>query len=85
MREYPFAHAHLVDIDMSIDFSQYTTPEDRVAVIATEPLTDNEQWTAFQRGQLLWFQDGKIERELLTDSSKFAAPTLPSEQPPATA
>ena len=84
VREYPFAHAHLVDIDMSIDFSQYTTPEDRVAVIATEPLTDNEQWTAFQRGQLLWFQDGKIERELLTDSSKFAAPTLPSEQPPVT-
>ncbi|MEY4516837.1 MAG: hypothetical protein RL180_1183, partial [Pseudomonadota bacterium] len=51
----------------------------RVAVIATEPLTDNEQWTAFQRGQLLWFQDGKIEGTLLTDPSKFAAPTLATD------
>jgi glutamine amidotransferase len=65
---------------MSIDFSDYTTPDDRVAVIATEPLTDNEQWTAFERGQLIWFQDGKIERTLTTDASRFAAPTLPSEQ-----
>ena len=79
VREYPFAHAHLVDIDMSIDFSQYTTADDRVAVIATEPLTDNEQWTAFERGQLLWFQDGKVEGKLSTDSSKFAAPTLPTD------
>jgi glutamine amidotransferase len=82
VREYPFAHAHLVDIDMSIDFSKHTTAADRVAVIATEPLTDNEQWTAFERGQLLWFQHGKIEQSVVTDASRFAAPTLPNEQPP---
>jgi predicted glutamine amidotransferase len=31
---------------------------DRIAVIATEPLTDNETWVKFAPGQLLAFQDG---------------------------
>ena len=39
VREYPFTYARLVDIDVDIDFSQFTTKEDRVAVITTEPLT----------------------------------------------
>lgn len=58
VRAWPFSQAHLVDMDVDIDFSQYTTPDDRVAVIATEPLTDNEQWTAFSSGELLGFVDG---------------------------
>ncbi|MGA3248680.1 MAG: class II glutamine amidotransferase, partial [Paraburkholderia sp.] len=52
--------AHLVDADVSIDFAKYTTPEDRVAVIATQPLTDNEVWTAFEAGDLLMFQHGEV-------------------------
>jgi predicted glutamine amidotransferase len=47
-------------MDVDIDFSHYTTPEDRVAVIATQPLTDNEQWTAFKCGELLGFIDGHL-------------------------
>ncbi len=62
VREWPFQTAHLVDTDMSIDFSQYTTPEDRVAVVATEPLTDDEEWTAFHSGELICFVDGKPYR-----------------------
>ncbi|KAG0162699.1 hypothetical protein DFQ30_001435 [Apophysomyces sp. BC1015] len=31
MRSWPFSTAHLIDADVSIDFAQYTTPEDRVA------------------------------------------------------
>jgi len=45
---------------VSIDFAKYTTPEDRVAVIATQPLTDNEVWTAFAPGDLLMFQHGDV-------------------------
>ncbi|NRO94820.1 class II glutamine amidotransferase [Paraburkholderia sp. NMBU_R16] len=60
VRRWPFSTAHLIDADMSIDFAQYTTPEDRVAVIATQPLTDNETWTAFEPGDLLMFQDGDV-------------------------
>ena len=60
VRSWPFSTAHLVDADVSIDFAQYTTPEDRVAVIATQPLTDNEVWTAFAPGDLLMFQCGDV-------------------------
>ncbi|MGL5922569.1 class II glutamine amidotransferase [Chroococcidiopsis sp.] len=58
VRQAPFAAAHLIDQDLTVDFSELTTPSDRVAVIATTPLTDNEVWTQIQPGELLVFQDG---------------------------
>lgn len=59
VREYPFATAHLMDADVSIDFAEHTTPEDRVAVIATQPLTDNEVWQKMAENEFRVFQDGK--------------------------
>jgi predicted glutamine amidotransferase len=59
VRQYPFAEAHLSDEELSVDFSQVTTPNDRVAVIVTEPLTANEVWTQFDKGELKVFVDGK--------------------------
>jgi len=44
-----------------VDFSQVTTPQDRVAVIVTQPLTTNEQWTAFAPGELKLFVDGMVQ------------------------
>lgn len=58
VRQAPFVTAHLIDEDVTIDFSEVTTPNDRVAVIATDPLTDNEAWTAMTAGQLLAFRGG---------------------------
>ncbi|MBW4612670.1 MAG: class II glutamine amidotransferase [Desmonostoc vinosum HA7617-LM4] len=58
VRQAPFAAAHLIDQDMTVDFRELTTESDRVAVIATTPLTDNEVWTPIQPGELLVFQDG---------------------------
>ncbi|MES2757819.1 MAG: class II glutamine amidotransferase [Pseudomonadota bacterium] len=58
VREYPFPTAQLSDEDVSVDFSQVTTPDDRVAVIVTEPLTTNEKWTEFRPGELKVFVDG---------------------------
>lgn len=66
VREYPFQHVRLIDLDMDIDFSLVTTPEDRVAVITTEPLTSNEPWQAFAAGEMILFQDGKITQQRLT-------------------
>ena len=60
VREAPFGWAHLLDEDMSIDFSKVTTPDDRVAIIATLPLTDNETWQQFACDELVMFQHGKI-------------------------
>jgi predicted glutamine amidotransferase len=58
VRQYPFAAACLADEDLSVDFSQVTTPNDRVAIIVTTPLTTNETWTAFAPGELKVFVDG---------------------------
>ena len=60
LRRAPFNTAHLSDADLSVDFAQVTTPDDRVAVIATQPLTDNEQWTSIHAGNLLVFADGTL-------------------------
>lgn len=66
VREYPFKPAQLIDIDVEVDFSQVTTPEDRVAVITTEPLTQNEIWQAFSPGEMILFQQGQPIRKQLT-------------------
>lgn len=64
VRQAPFAAAHLIDEDITVDFRELTTPSDRVAVIATTPLTDNETWTPILPGELLAFQDGLSLKEL---------------------
>jgi predicted glutamine amidotransferase len=58
VRQAPFAAAHLIDRDLTVDFQELTTPSDRVAVIATSPLTDNEEWKFLHSGELLAFKDG---------------------------
>ena len=58
IRQAPFTQAHLKDQDVTVDFSDMTTAADRVAVIATLPLTDNEAWTVMQAGTLWWFAEG---------------------------
>ena len=54
-RRAPFGPAQLKDDDLKVDFQSETTPNDVVTVIATEPLTDNEQWSLYQPGEWrLW-------------------------------
>jgi predicted glutamine amidotransferase len=58
LRHAPFAQAHLIDQDVTVDFNALTTPDDKVAVIATTPLTDNEEWIEMKPGALIAFQHG---------------------------
>jgi glutamine amidotransferase len=58
-RRAPFGAATLIDEDLKVDFSQVTTPDDRVAVIASAPLTRDEQWAALPLKKLTVFRDGK--------------------------
>ena len=58
VRQAPFAAAHLIDEDITVDFSELTTPSDRVAVVVTTPLTDNEVWTAIPPGRIVVFSEG---------------------------
>jgi predicted glutamine amidotransferase len=59
-RRHPFTAATLADEDLSVDFAAHTTPEDRVAVVATEPLTRNEDWLPFAPGELRVFEGGVL-------------------------
>ncbi len=59
-RQHPFGAATLADEDLSVDFAALTRPTDRVAVIATEPLTTGEPWSAFAGGELRVFVDGGL-------------------------
>ena len=58
VRQAPFTLAHLKDQDVAVDFSEVTTPDDRVALIATLPLTDNETWTPLPVDCVAMFVDG---------------------------
>ncbi|MDP5009358.1 MAG: class II glutamine amidotransferase [Glaciimonas sp.] len=60
VRQFPFAEAKLSDEDVTVDFSQVTTPKDKVAVIVTAPLTTNETWLKFNEGELKVFVDGDV-------------------------
>jgi glutamine amidotransferase len=64
VRKAPFAKATLADDDLSVDFSTVTTPRDRVAVIATAPLTRDEQWTIGNPGEMWVFRRGRLAETL---------------------
>ncbi len=60
-RAHPFGPVHLADEDLQVDFAALTQPGDRVAVIATQPLTRGEVWTAFAPGELRLFCGGQSQ------------------------
>ena len=60
IRQFPFSGAQLSDQDVSVDFTEVTTEDDRVAIIVTQPLTTNEVWTQFQPGEFKVFVDGAV-------------------------
>ena len=74
VRQAPFAQAHLKDQDLTVDFSDVTSPDDRVAVIATLPLTDNETWTDMPPGTLWWFEEGAPVKTLPTRPGPIKKP-----------
>ena len=59
-RRHPFGAAQLADEDLSVDFAALTTPQDRVALVATQPLTSGEDWQAFAPGELRVFCGGAV-------------------------
>ncbi|WP_299021732.1 class II glutamine amidotransferase [uncultured Photobacterium sp.] len=58
-RRAPFGQASLIDEDVTIDFQKETTPNDVVTVIATQPLTNDENWHKMQVGEFNMFHFGE--------------------------
>jgi glutamine amidotransferase len=71
VRQAPFGRATLRDAELQIDFAAVTTEKDRVAVIATEPLTRDEVWEHGSPDTLWVFDKGKLQATL----TSAAAPT----------
>lgn len=66
VRKAPFTTARLKDQDLSVDFGDLTTSQDRVAVIATTPLTDNESWQTMNPGSMVMFKNGELVADATT-------------------
>ena len=70
-RRAPFGKASLIDEEVTVDFQQETTPKDVVTVIATQPLTHDEDWQQMQAGEYCVFHLGEKlydNREKMTAS-----------------
>lgn len=79
-RRAPFGEASLIDAEVVIDFQKETTPNDVVTVIATQPLTDNEEWHKMAPGQWLAFKLGEVVFEGKNEAPKPA--TQPGSESP---
>jgi predicted glutamine amidotransferase len=60
VRQHPFGSATLRDEDLSVNFAEQAAPGDRVAVVVTTPLTQDETWTPITPGELKVFVDGAV-------------------------
>ncbi len=58
VRQFPFSEIHLRDEDVKVDLAELNGPEDRLAIVVTEPLTTNENWIRLPPGELVTFVDG---------------------------
>ncbi|HSZ82565.1 MAG TPA: class II glutamine amidotransferase, partial [Polyangia bacterium] len=73
VRQAPFGRATLSDAELQIDFSSFTTPRDRVAVVATSPLTRDEVWQQGEPGTMWVFRGGQLRATLGSDAQTSAA------------
>ncbi|WP_286267111.1 class II glutamine amidotransferase [Thalassotalea atypica] len=58
-RKAPFGEASLIDAEVVVDFKEVTTSNDIVTVVATQPLTDNEQWHKMSPSAWHLFKQGQ--------------------------
>lgn len=68
-RRAPFGSAELSDAELTVNFAEHTTCHDIVSVVATEPLTCNEEWVRMVPGELLVWRHGRIVARLCDEAS----------------
>ncbi|MBP6007013.1 MAG: class II glutamine amidotransferase [Rhodoferax sp.] len=74
LRAHPFNSVHLKDEDVVVNLASLNCPEDKLAIVVTEPLTTDEDWQPVSPGQLKVFVDGT----LASCSCQCAAPPRPA-------
>lgn len=58
-RAWPFGRAQLLDCLCEIDFARHNQPDDRMIILATQPLT-NEDWQPLPIGRVSTFRGGRL-------------------------
>lgn len=58
-REAPFRTASLVDCPLCIDLARHNCADDRLTLVATRPLTADENWEPLPQGRVMLFLDGR--------------------------
>ncbi|THF67357.1 class II glutamine amidotransferase [Pseudothauera nasutitermitis] len=58
-RGYPFSRARRVDDGVAVELGHHNHLDDRMCLVATAPLTEDESWQALQPGELRYFRDGR--------------------------
>lgn len=66
VRRAPFPHVKLVDCGLSFNLASVNHLDDRVLIVATQPLTSGERWQRLGPGQVRVFRRG-AEQDLPSD------------------
>jgi predicted glutamine amidotransferase len=76
-RQHPFPTAKLVDCDMSLDLGAVNGVQDRMVLVATEPLTQDETWLALATGESRLYVDGQQTWSHVSSSTRrFPTPAV---------
>lgn len=59
-RKAPFGQANLADEEVSVNFGEMAGHKDKVTILVTIPLTDNEKWQQLAVDECLIFKEGDI-------------------------
>lgn len=59
-RQSPFGEAKLSDGEMTVNFGDVTTDEDKVTILVTIPLTQNERWQQLAVDECVVFEQGDV-------------------------
>ena len=60
VRQYPFTSVTLVDKSLTLDLSAHNNSADKMVVVATKPLTINESWEVYAKGEAKMFHEGEL-------------------------
>lgn len=74
-RAHPFPRAQLVDCDLSMDLGELNAQGDRMVIVATEPLTQGEDWHTLNTGDTQVFAGGeRVWAHHCPHTRRFALP-----------
>lgn len=70
-RQSPFGSATLIDTDVMIDFAKVNDNDDVITILATTPLTSDEDWQQLAVNECVIFENGEIIYQDVPDSPLY--------------